>query len=473
MSPKISALRRRAFGSLEFASMAAPPLYAAAMPLAAFHWRLLRSVYGRSGVLDSALFTAWLNARLAERLCLPPGTIVRFAHLPIPLACIATNLSRGEMVVFKRSSHPEMPVADAAMASASYPLVFKPYRIEGDAYVDGGPLSNFPAWTLDDERAEQDTIIPTFGFRVVDASDDAIADWPGDGEPKLVDVVKRIVLTAMWGRGELESRRIDDLHPMQVRTPVKATDFHRIMDERAKLYRAGRARVKAYFNSRLGPREPGGMEARLRGISDIVRDVTRAAGIVRTYLIQPTDARFARVVYAAFYEGDADDMLTFRRGSATQAICLDRCEPVLLRVAALDEAAWRAPATKSIHSLRPAGVRHVYCVPMFAEPSEWAKADPSTRTAPVAALCADFVEADDRLLLEADVEDALAAAGDALVDLWMDRDGYGLVALEPEEDQPPSDNWMALPEAGFYVSERKTRNAITPGLLARIKHVTR
>jgi hypothetical protein len=326
---------------------------------------------------------------------------------------------------------------------------------------------------LDDERAEQDTIIPTFGFRVVDASADAVLAWPGDGEPKLVDVVKRIVLAAMWGRGELESRRIDDLHPMQVRTPVKATDFHSIMDERVGLYRAGRARVKAYFNSRLGPREPGGMEARLRGIRDVVRDVTRATGIVRTYLIQPTDTRFARVVYAAFYEGDADDMLTFRRGSATQAICLDRCEPVLLRVAALDEASWRSPATKSIHALRPAGVRHVYSVPMFAEPGEWAKADPSTRTAPVAALCADFVEADDRLLLEADVEDALAAAGDALVDLWMDRDGYGLEALEPGKDQPPSDNWMALPEAGFYVSERKTRNAIPPGLLARIKHVTR
>ncbi|MFH6780886.1 MULTISPECIES: patatin-like phospholipase family protein [Methylobacterium] len=86
-------LGRRALASLEFASLTAPPIYAVAMPLAAFHWKLLRTVYGRSGVLDSTSFAVWLNERLAERLGMERGAVVTFSDLPIPLACIATNLS--------------------------------------------------------------------------------------------------------------------------------------------------------------------------------------------------------------------------------------------------------------------------------------------------------------------------------------------------------------------------------------------
>ncbi|MDP4006394.1 patatin-like phospholipase family protein [Methylobacterium sp. NEAU K] len=473
VSPKLLSFGRRYLRSLEFASIAAPPAYATAVPLAAFHWKLLRTVYGRSGVLDSARFTAWLNDRLGERLGLQPGTIVTFWHLPIPLACIATNLSTGKMVVFDRASNPRMSVAEAAMASASYPLVFKPRRIDDDAYVDGGLLSNFPAWTLDSERANQESIIPTFGFRVDDALIDEAKAWPGDGEPGLVEVARRIISAAMWGRGDLESRRIDDLHPMRVRTHVKSTDFHTIMKERLGLYREGRACVQAYFASQLGPRDPGEMQGRLRKVCDIVRDVASASGIVRAYLIQPTDAQFARVVYSAFYEGEADDVLTFRRGSATQVICLDRREPVLLRVADLDEAARQAPATKLIHALRPTRVTHVYCVPMFADPVEWSKGCPSTRTEPVAALCIDFDEADDRLLLEAYVEDTLAAIGDALVDLWMDRAGYGLADLSAGGDQPPSSDWMPLPQAGYYVSARKTKTCPSPDRQLQIDRATR
>lgn len=469
---RVSSLGHRARGSLEFAWVSVPPLYATAMPLAAFHWRLLRTVYGRSGVLGSARFTDWLNARLAERLGMGLGATVTFADLPIPLACIATNLSTGTMAVFNKASFPGMSVAEAAMASACYPLVFKPRRINGDAFVDGGLLSNFPAWTLDAERAGRDTVIPTFGFRVVDALTDDARAWPGDREPGLVDVVKRIVAAAMWGRGDLESRRIDDLHPMLVETHIKATDFHTIAEKRAELYRVGRKRAQEYFQTRLGPQDPAAMQRRLLRLRDIVRDVASASGRVRAYLIQPSDAGFARVVHAALYEDDADDHLTFRRGSACQALCLDRREPVLMRAAGIDEAARRSPATKLVHALRPGWVSHAYCVPMFADRSEWSKTNPLTRAEPVAAFCVDFDAGNDLLLLEPEVEDALAAIGDALVDLWMGREGLGLPGLEPGNRQPPSGDWTALGPAGFFASSRKTRDRPVGTLQDRIVRAT-
>jgi hypothetical protein len=344
--------------------------------------------------------------------------------------------------------------------------------IDGDAFVDGGLLSNFPAWTLDEVRAREERIMPTFGFRVIGKADDRGKAWPGDEDPRLIDVSRRIVSAAMWGRGDLESRRIDDLHPMHVETLVKSTDFHRILQERANLYRSGRDRVADYFSSQLGPRDPAEMEARLRKVCDVVRDVVKATGLVRAYLVQPTDQQFARVVYAAFYEMDADDRLTFRFGSASQTLCLERREPILMRAEDLDEAARRAPATKLVHALRPTTVRHVYCVPMFAKSGEWSKTDTSERAKPLAALCIDFQSANDLLLLEPEIEDALAAIGDALVDLWLDRDGPGLSMLPDEDDQPASDDWRSFGPQGFYVSDRKARRRPTAKLQDRISRVT-
>lgn len=66
---------------------------------------------------------------------------------------------------------------------------------------------------------------------------------------------------------------------------------------------------------------------------------------------------------------------------------------------------------------------------MFSDRNEWSKADPLTRSEPVAAFCVDFDAANDVLLLEPEFEDTIAAIGHALVDLWMGRDIFGLPEL--------------------------------------------
>ena len=56
-----------------------------------------------------------------------------FADTRIPLAVVATNLSRGEKRVFREGS-----LHAAIMASTAIPGVFEPVEIDGDLYVDGG-----------------------------------------------------------------------------------------------------------------------------------------------------------------------------------------------------------------------------------------------------------------------------------------------------------------------------------------------
>ncbi len=66
-----------------------------------------------------------------------------FNLLPIPLRCVATDLTDAKPVTFARGSLP-----DAVRASVSIPAVFKPFEMNGHEYVDGGILENLPTSTV-------------------------------------------------------------------------------------------------------------------------------------------------------------------------------------------------------------------------------------------------------------------------------------------------------------------------------------
>jgi len=62
-----------------------------------------------------------------------------FEDLKIPLIIAATNMTKGEMVYFKQGR-----LFDKIIASASIPILFEPYKIDGDVYVDGGVFDSMP-----------------------------------------------------------------------------------------------------------------------------------------------------------------------------------------------------------------------------------------------------------------------------------------------------------------------------------------
>ena len=76
------------------------------------------------GVLKGELLEAYVNERLKGR------TLER---LDMPLAVVATDLASGEAVVFRSGNS-----GIAVHASSAVPGAFKPVRISGRDYVDGG-----------------------------------------------------------------------------------------------------------------------------------------------------------------------------------------------------------------------------------------------------------------------------------------------------------------------------------------------
>ena len=72
-----------------------------------------------------------------------------FDDLKIPLVVAATNINKGNISYFRNGS-----VLDAVLASASIPVLFEPVEIDGDYYLDGGVLDNFPLEPIQEQCRE-------------------------------------------------------------------------------------------------------------------------------------------------------------------------------------------------------------------------------------------------------------------------------------------------------------------------------
>ncbi|MGG0737887.1 patatin-like phospholipase family protein [Niallia taxi] len=70
-------------------------------------------------------------------------------ELDIPIAIVATDLSSGEKVVFKKG-----PIAEAVRASISIPGIFVPEKMDGRLLVDGGVIDRIPVSVVKEMGAD-------------------------------------------------------------------------------------------------------------------------------------------------------------------------------------------------------------------------------------------------------------------------------------------------------------------------------
>ena len=95
----------------------------------------------------SELPSAYVNnsslVNLFNDLCIGYQEDIDFNELPIPFACVATDLISGEEVVIRSGN-----VSTAMRASMAIPGVFSPVVMGDKVLVDGGLVNNFPADVL-------------------------------------------------------------------------------------------------------------------------------------------------------------------------------------------------------------------------------------------------------------------------------------------------------------------------------------
>ena len=76
---------------------------------------------------------------ILDRIALPYSDVKSFDELPIPFACVATDLVSGKEYVFRKGS-----LATALRSTMSLPGIFTPVRSGGHIFADGGILNNLP-----------------------------------------------------------------------------------------------------------------------------------------------------------------------------------------------------------------------------------------------------------------------------------------------------------------------------------------
>jgi predicted acylesterase/phospholipase RssA len=85
------------------------------------------------GLLDTSGIQEYLTGLLRAR-----GREDRFDDLPRPLYVVAVDLDSGEAIAFGDEDHRDVPVSRAVQASTAIPGLYRPVRIDGRDYVDGG-----------------------------------------------------------------------------------------------------------------------------------------------------------------------------------------------------------------------------------------------------------------------------------------------------------------------------------------------
>ncbi|MFY8020491.1 MAG: patatin-like phospholipase family protein [Bacteroidia bacterium] len=85
-----------------------------------------------------------------------------FEELKLPLYVASTNLSKGQLEIFSSGN-----LVDAIMASTAFPMLIRPYEMNGCLYVDGGLMNNLPVQPL---IGQTDKIIGVYVNPVKDQS---------------------------------------------------------------------------------------------------------------------------------------------------------------------------------------------------------------------------------------------------------------------------------------------------------------
>lgn len=100
-------------------------------------------------IMPSAFVNNTALINLFNSLCVGYQKDMDFNDLPIPFACVATDINTGEEVIIRNGSVPT-----AMRASMAIPGVFSPVNMNGLMLVDGGLVNNFPADVVQEMGAD-------------------------------------------------------------------------------------------------------------------------------------------------------------------------------------------------------------------------------------------------------------------------------------------------------------------------------
>jgi NTE family protein len=174
------------------------------------------------------------------------------------LSVVASNLNQQRPQVFDAHNNPALPIWQAVRASLSIPLIFEPMKIDGDYYVDGGLVANYPIDLYDEAQSnlEASSIIlernpATLGFFLASRT---LTQGGEQFNPASVSINSLKDFAMALGSYLTENANAKSIYPQdKARTvfiddlDVKATDFSVQHATIEALIESGRAATRAWF----------------------------------------------------------------------------------------------------------------------------------------------------------------------------------------------------------------------------------
>ncbi len=212
---------------------------------------LARRLNRHKGVYGTGSFTKWLDQRLLVKPSLAnDDNEVTFGSLQSAgrtLKVVTADLRKRRARVYEANRYPDIRVSDAVRQSMSIPFFFRPCAEADNYVVDGGVVSNFPAWVFDQEREAQrkagQVPVPILGFRLVPDAESDPAAFKQQEPPfgAFGRFAMAVFNTLTEGTDEHQTRGITDLVTIDVRVPknITATTFDLTGDQKEQLYRRG------------------------------------------------------------------------------------------------------------------------------------------------------------------------------------------------------------------------------------------
>jgi NTE family protein len=93
-------------------------------------WAMADPILPRTGIIGGKGVLEFLRSHLGNKT---------FRELPLPFACVATDIQTGKEIVLDQGN-----VAEAVRASLSLPFFFQPFYLDGRYLVDGGLVNPVP-----------------------------------------------------------------------------------------------------------------------------------------------------------------------------------------------------------------------------------------------------------------------------------------------------------------------------------------
>lgn len=239
----------------------------------------------RLGLVDIEIFKNVFDELICRKIGIDRGRRAKFVDLKFDLRIIATDLSRGEPILFSAIHTPDAFISDAICASMSLPYFFPQQSVKirqsdatGTPVSDGGLVSNLPVWVFGPEvELNKSSKVIAINISERKRAPTSVRK-SGQREDFIKQSVSAVVRSVREGAERINISENHYAREMVIPTTLKILDFDARTEKRSRALKQGE---KAVYNLlHLNHQQP----AEFSSLCSLIRD--RVAVVLRELYLE-------------------------------------------------------------------------------------------------------------------------------------------------------------------------------------------